>query len=111
MKESQIDDFLNAVCAGEGLTAKEKVFHEKNSIRDICMCCLLLDTGIRVSELVGLDLDDIDFKECCIYIQRKGNKPDTVFFSDKMKNILEEYLEFRKTMYPCLLYTSPSPRD
>ena len=64
------------------------------------MCCLLLDTGIRVSELVGLDLDDIDFKECCIYIQRKGNKPDTVFFSDKMKNILEEYLEFRKTMYP-----------
>ena len=38
MKESQIDDFLNAVCAGEGLTAKEKVFHEKNSIRDICMC-------------------------------------------------------------------------
>ena len=100
MKESQIDDFLNAVCAGEGLTAKEKVFHEKNSIRDICMCCLLLDTGMRVSELVGLDLDDIDFKECCIYIQRKGNKPDTVFFSDKMKNILEEYLEFRKTMYP-----------
>ena len=64
------------------------------------MCCLLLDTGIRVSELVGLDIDDINFKDCCMYIQRKGDKPDTIYFSDKMKNILLDYLEFRKEMYP-----------
>ena len=72
MQDSQIDEFLNSVCAGDGLSIKQKAFHDKNSLRDICMCCLLLDTGIRVSELVGLDIDDINFKDCCMYIQRKG---------------------------------------
>ena len=100
MQDSQIDEFLNSVCAGDGLSIKQKAFHDKNSLRDICMCCLLLDTGIRVSELVGLDIDDINFKDCCMYIQRKGDKPDTIYFSDKMKNILLDYLDFRKEMYP-----------
>lgn len=48
--------------SGESLTEKQQKFHEKTKTRDLAMMTLLLGTGIRVSECVGLDMDDVDFK-------------------------------------------------
>ena len=53
---------LDQVESGEDLTEKQKKFHEKTKVRDLAIMTLMLGTGIRVSECVGLDLDDVDFK-------------------------------------------------
>ena len=65
---------LDAVEQGDGLTDKQKAFHNRTKLRDLALLTLLLGTGIRVSECVGLDINDIDFKNGGIHIHRKGGK-------------------------------------
>ncbi|MCR5719334.1 MAG: tyrosine-type recombinase/integrase, partial [Lachnospiraceae bacterium] len=48
---------------GDKLTKKELAYHEKTKIRDVAILTLLLGTGIRVSECVGLDINDVNFDE------------------------------------------------
>ena len=54
---------------------------------------MLLGTGIRVSECVGLDIDDVDFKNNGITVTRKGGNQMVVYFGDEVQNALENYLE------------------
>ena len=68
---------LDEVEQGEKLTDKQKAYHNKTKVRDLAILTLMLGTGIRVSECVGLDLDDIDFKNGGIHIHRKGGKEVT----------------------------------
>ena len=83
------------------MSGKEKIRDKSNSaIRDATILMVLFDTGIRVSELVGLDLDDIDFKHHSLKVVRKGNKEDSVNFSDATEELLKGYLEERKTYQP-----------
>lgn len=100
LQESQKKSFRAAFTYGEGLSDRQLIFHDKNLLRELCICQILLDTGIRVSELVGLDLDDIDFDNCKLSVQRKGDKPDTVYFSDETKEVIKEYIETRKLYQP-----------
>ena len=58
----EVANLLDEVESGESLTEKQQKFHEKTKTRDLAMMTLLLGTGIRVSECVGLDMDDVDFK-------------------------------------------------
>lgn len=84
--------------SGDSLTKKQKSYHEKTKIRDVAILTLLLGTGIRVSECVGLNLHDIDFKNYGISIHRKGGKEVTVYFGDEVANALDEYIKIRKNM-------------
>lgn len=87
---------LDAVESGEKLTARQAAFHEKNKVRDLAMMTLLLGTGIRVSECVGLNIQDVDFKNGGIRIHRKGGKEVVVYFSEEVEEALIPYLEQRK---------------
>lgn len=89
---------LDAVEQGSDLTKKQKQYHEKTKIRDLAMMTLLLGTGIRVSECVGLNINDLDFKNGGIRIHRKGGKEVTVYFGDEVEIALLDYLEQRETM-------------
>ena len=62
------------------------------------MMTLMLGTGIRVSECVGLDIDDIDFKNNGIKIHRKGGAEVVVYFGDEVADALLDYLEERETI-------------
>ncbi len=86
---------LDAVEEGEGLTEKQKAFHHRTRLRDLAMMTLLLGTGIRVSECVGLDIDDVDFKNGGIHIHRKGGKEVTVYFGAEVEQALQDYLDER----------------
>lgn len=80
---------------GENLTGMKKVYYEKNKIRNLAIFTLLLGTGIRVSECVGININDIDFKNNRIRIMRKGQKEDFVYFGPEVEKALKDYLQER----------------
>ena len=86
---------LDVVESGENLTARQQIYHEKTKKRDLAILTLLLGTGIRVSECVGLDLDDVDFKNNGIKIHRKGGAEVIVYFGDEVRQALLGYMEER----------------
>lgn len=86
---------LDVVESGENLTARQQIYHEKTKKRDLAILTLLLGTGIRVSECVGLDLDDVDFKNNGIKIHRKGGAEVIVYFGDEVRQALLGYIEER----------------
>ncbi len=91
---------LNKADTGAQLTKNQQRFHDKTRLRDIALLTLLLGTGIRVSECVGLDLEDIDFKEKGIRVHRKGGYESIVYFGDEVEGALKDYLEQRKQIIP-----------
>ncbi len=60
--------------------------------RDYLIFALLYDTGVRVSELININLNNIDFSNKCIKILGKGNKERLVYFTDITLNLLTEYI-------------------
>lgn len=86
---------------GDSLTGQRKVYYEKNKNRDLAILTLLLGTGIRVSECVGLDIQDVDFKNNGVKVTRKGGNEMVVYFGEEVENALKTYLyTTRKTVTP-----------
>lgn len=92
----EVASLLDEVEAGEKLTKSQKKFHDKTKNRDVALLTLLLGTGMRVSECVGIDINDIDFKHSGIKIRRKGGYESIVYFGDEVEEALLRYLEERK---------------
>jgi len=80
-------------------------------IRDLAMIDLLYSTGIRVGELVNLNISDVDFeaRECVVF--GKGDKERKVYFDAKAKIHLQEYLDSRNDRNPALFVTLDAPYD
>ncbi|HBA64465.1 MAG TPA: integrase [Lachnospiraceae bacterium] len=78
---------------GASLTGQKKVYYEKTKMRDMAILTLLLGTGIRVSECVGLDLNDVDFRNNGIKVTRKGGNEMIVYFGKEVASALSDYLE------------------
>ena len=91
---------LDQVEDGTNLTKSQKKYHEKTKTRDTALLTLLLGTGIRVSECVGLDMEDVDFKNNGIKIRRKGGYETVVYFGKEVEQALLEYIEQRKHTIP-----------
>ena len=87
--------------AGSKLTGQALVYYRKTKDRDLAILTLLLGTGIRVSECVGLDLNDVDFKNNGITVTRKGGNQMVVYFGDEVALALKNYINGdRKAMTP-----------
>ena len=85
---------------GDDLTGQKKVYYEKTKDRDLALVTLLLGTGVRVSECVGLDIEDVDFKNNGIKVTRKGGNEMVVYFGPEVEKALRNYLEVRKNIVP-----------
>ena len=85
---------------GDTLTGQKRVFYEKTKERDLAIVTLLLGTGIRVSECVGLDIEDVDFKNNGIKVTRKGGNEMVVYFGPEVEKALRRYLEVREGITP-----------
>ena len=93
MDLAETADFLETVeYGGSKMSKKELAYHDKYGFRDFVLLSLMLGTGIRVSEAVGLNVSDIDLKNHKLRVIRKGGKEDTVFFSDEVTDLLEDYI-------------------
>ena len=92
----EVANLLDEVESGEQLTERQQKYHEKTKIRDVAMLTLLLGTGIRVSECVGLDMEDVDFRNNGIKIHRKGGAEVVVYFGEEVRDALLTYMVERQ---------------
>ncbi len=96
----EVATLLDQVEDGEKLTKKELQFHEKTRERDLAILTLLLGTGIRVSEFVGLNIKDIDYQNDRIKIRRKGGYEAYVYFGEEVRDALLAYDKKRRQIIP-----------
>ena len=96
----EVARFLDEVEDGECLTEKQKAYHAKTKLRDLAMMTLLLGTGLRVSECVGLNINDVDFRNGGLRIHRKGGKEVIVYFGAEVEYALQDYLREREHIVP-----------
>ena len=89
----------------------ERLRDSCNEIRDVAIIDLLYSTGIRVGELVNLNIKDVDLeqRECVVF--GKGDKDRRVYFDAKAKIHLKEYLKAREDDNPALFVTLDAPFD
>ena len=93
---AELLDFIES--CGDGLSNHQRAYYEKTKERDFAIITLLLGTGIRVSECVGLDIEDVDFKNNGIKVLRKGGNEMFVYFGDEVAEALYDYYAERMTI-------------
>lgn len=101
LEPNEVAILLDQVEAGDKLSKSQLRYHDKTKLRDVALLTLLLGTGIRVSECVGIDIEDIDFDNNGLHIHRKGGYNTVVYFPDEVRDALIDYLEQRKKIIPC----------
>ncbi len=100
MDVNEVAEFLDNVESGNKLTKNQLKMHTKLKTRDLALLTLMLGTGIRVSECVGLDVSDVDFDNERIKVIRKGGAESFVYFGDEVRSALLDYMEERKHITP-----------
>ena len=100
LEPDEMDKLLETVENGEGLTKKQKEFHQINSVRDTAIITLFLGTGMRISELVGIDVDDVNFMSNEVRITRKGGNEEQIVFGSDVRKALLQYLVYRESVIP-----------
>ena len=95
LEVDEVAKMLDIVESGEGLTEKQKQYHQHTKRRDLAIVSLLLGTGIRVSECVGLNIDDVDFEVGGIKITRKGGNETIIYFGREVEEALGLYMDER----------------
>ncbi len=94
-KVDEVSDMLYVVENGSGLTDRQRAFHKNTKFRDTAIITLFLGTGIRISELVGLNVDDVDFRTNQFVVTRKGGDREILYFNEQVSFALKVYLEVR----------------
>lgn len=92
MNQGEVANLIKAVETTDIKSKRSRSASEKTALRDTAIITLLLNTGIRVSECVGLDLDDINYNDNTIRIVRKGGSSATLYFNQDVRNALLDYI-------------------
>lgn len=93
----EVSKFLDVVEYGpQNMSERKKKFHENNKVRDLAIMTMLLGTGMRVSELVGIDLKDLDFENGRVKVTRKGGYEAYIYFGEEVTEALEKYVDERE---------------
>lgn len=113
LQEEEIFEFIDYVSSGYGEAVennKQALYaYEKNRTRDLCIISLVLHSGLRVSEVVNMNVEDVDVQKQIVYVFRKGKNDDTfkspVYFRKEAVRYIEDYLNIRELRY------KPSKRE
>lgn len=96
LEPNEIAKLLDGIEDGSSLTEREKKYHLRTKSRDFAIVTLLLGTGMRVSECVGLNINDIDFSVNGIKVIRKGGNESILYFGEEVEYALLTYLNERE---------------
>lgn len=89
----------------------EKMRDECKNIRNLALIELLISTGMRVGELVNLNIEDLNFEDRSCVVQGKGNKQREVYFDARAKIHLMQYLNIRKDDNKALFVSKNKPHQ
>ena len=92
LETNEVNSLLDTAEFGSGLSRHASGYHEKTKIRDSAILTLFLGTGIRISELVGLNDESIDFSNNSFVVTRKGGNQAILYFSEEVGDALAAYL-------------------
>ncbi len=95
-KIDEIGDMIYTVESGNGLTKRQLSYHNSTKSRDTAIITLFLGTGIRISELVGINIDDIDLNSNSFVVTRKGGNRAVLYFNQEVAEALSLYMTERK---------------
>lgn len=98
---NEVADLLDVVEQGNGLTDRQLQYHDRTKLRDTAIMTLFLGTGIRISELVGIDIEDVDFERDQFVVTRKGGNQERLAFGAEVREALLAYLAERNKVTPC----------
>ena len=92
LEGDEISSILDTAECGNGLSKHAVGYHEKTKIRDCAILTIFLGTGIRISELVGLNNESINFSNNSFVVTRKGGNQAILYFSEEVGDALAAYL-------------------
>lgn len=96
LEHEEMTGLLDVVSSGTGLSSRQLKHHQNSCLRDIAIITLFLGTGIRISELVSLNVDDIDFSVNGFRVTRKGGNRVILYFSDEVAEALGAWMDVRR---------------
>lgn len=98
----EVYEMIDVAQSGDGLSPHQRIFHERTKVRDSAIVTLFLGTGIRISELVGLNNEDINFNDNSFIVTRKGGSRSILFFDGDVAGAIERYIEHKQQSgLPC----------
>ena len=90
---------LETVKSGNGLAKRSYKQHYLYQARDTAMFLLLLDTGLRISELCNTNIEDYNLEDCSVVVLRKGGDSEIVYYSDETADSLKEYFDHQLSSF------------
>ena len=96
LSKDELVRILSTAQSGDQMTKGQQKYQKITAKRDFALLSLFLGTGIRVSECVGMNMNDVDFEENAFVVTRKGGNQVVLYFSPEVADALAEYMEERK---------------
>lgn len=96
LEPHEVANLLDEIESGKNLTPSQLKYHNKTKVRDLAIVTLLVGTGIRISECVGMNVNDIDFDNNSFVVTRKGGNKTILYLPEEVRNALLRYLKERK---------------
>lgn len=92
LESDEVSSLIETAEHGNGLSPHADGYHAKTKVRDAAILTLFLGTGIRISELVGLNNESINFSDNSFLVTRKGGSQAILYFSEEVGEALGAYL-------------------
>lgn len=102
LEANEVADLLDIAEDGQGLTKRQQKYRKATGmqLRDSAILTLFLGTGIRITELVGINMEEVNFNANTFLVTRKGGSQEQLSFGSEVKDALWAYYQQRKTIIP-----------
>ena len=98
LEKDEVSRMLDAVVDPTTFSERQKKYNKNTFERDNAIVTLFLGTGIRISELVGLNVEDFDFSQNAFKVTRKGGNQAILYYSREVYDAMQLWLKKRETL-------------
>ncbi len=95
LEGDEVERLLDYAESDDAFSGRKNAYHNKLKVRDFAILSLFLGTGIRISELVGLNVEDFDFVNLSFVVTRKGGNRTILYFNEEVRDALCNWLDYR----------------